>query len=156
MIFILNLKIIQRGDHWMIFFAFFCLMKPHIFSSLLLLCYMLSSEYEYSTSWNKFICVTGHCLALFKYYISNINIRPTLLVLLLFLLLLLLLMLGFSCILSIKCLYTWIFIFLSIFQVLHKHQQYKRIFFFFKVFYWKMLSARSYCWGLVYNLIKPI
>ena len=68
----------------------------------------------------------------------NIQLWPSLLVLLLFLLSLLLLLLGLSCILSIKCLYTWIFICLSIFQVLHKHQQYKIIFLCFKGVYWKI------------------
>ena len=68
------------------FFAFFCRMKPFIFTSLLLLYYMLSSEYDYSTSWNEFICITGHSLALFKYNMSHINIQlwPSSLVLLFF------------------------------------------------------------------------
>ena len=141
----------------MIFFVFFCWMKPYIFASFFILYYMLSSEYDYSTSWNESICITGHSLALFKYNMSHINIQlwPSLLVLLLFLLLLLLL--GLSCILSIKCLYTWISICLSIFQVLQSINNIKECFFMFKRGLLKnMLSTKRYFWRLVYNLIKPI
>ena len=73
-IFIFPSKMIQRGDHWMIYFLTEWKLQ---FFNFLLVSHLFSSEYDRPSTQKRFLCISKHIKGLFKYYVTFINIQLT-------------------------------------------------------------------------------